>query len=595
MGLEATKPEDDASSSQSGSSTSSNVIVMGAAAYTIGQIVGDATREYLDQVARNPLPAPSPRDIESQLLTRTNNTIEQVNVQLGLKGPDRFTRLKSLSFSQIAAVMIHFHHVVRIAPSGKNTDRDYDLLAVYCDKGEDRGLYVTSEDQILAIARQYNHELSIAAGKEVLNVLRVEAPRTTRNHNRDLVPVDNGVFQYDTKQLIDFDPSMVFLSKARVPYDPTAQSPVIHNPDDGTDWEVEAWMHELSDDDEIVELLWGILGAIVRPHVRWKKSAWFYSEQGNNGKGTLCELMRNLVGAASCASIPIDDFGKEFLLEPLVRASAIIVDENDVGTFVDKAANLKAIVTNDVISINRKHKVPISVQFWGFMVQCLNELPRIKDKSESFYRRQLFVPFTKSFTGVERDYIKEDYLSRPEVLRYVLKRVLHMNYHKLSEPETTKIVLAEYKEFNDPIRSFWEEFEQEFVWDLLPFAFLYDLYKSWFGKTNPSGSPVGRNSFIADLVAIVRSSTVWYCPDKNQRIRSGNRMAKPETLIAHYGLEDWKRKHYTGKDLTLLCIPDAAQAYRGLQRFGAAGPVAAVAAGAGDTTDPASDATGIED
>ena len=152
-------------------------------------------------------------------------------------------------------------------------------------------------------------------------------------------------------------------------------------------------MADLSDDPEIVELLWQILGAIIRPHVRWNKSAWLYSETGNNGKGTLCELMRSLCGDGSYAAIPLINFSKDFALEPLTRSTAIIVDENDVGCFIDKAANLKAVITNDVIPINRKFKTPLSYQFYGFMVQCLNEFPRIKDKSDSFYRRQLFIPF----------------------------------------------------------------------------------------------------------------------------------------------------------------------------------------------------------
>ena len=53
------------------------------------------------------------------------------------------------------------------------------------------------------------------------------------------------------------------------------------------DWDVESWMDDLFDDPELVELMWKILGAIIRPNVPWDKSAWFYSESGNNGKGTL--------------------------------------------------------------------------------------------------------------------------------------------------------------------------------------------------------------------------------------------------------------------------------------------------------------------
>src|SRR5699024_7042700 len=168
-------------------------------------------------------------------------------------------------------------------------------------------------------------------------------------------------------------------------------------------------------------------------------------------------------------SIPLSDFSKDFSLEPLLSAMAIVVDENDVGTFIDKAANLKAIVTNDVIQINRKHRVPIAYQFWGLMVQCLNEFPLVKDKSESFYRRQLFVPFTKSYTGAEKKYIKDDYLQRKEVLEYALWYVINRAgaetpgcYYELSEPEATRAVLSEYKEHNDPVRAFWLEFRDLF-------------------------------------------------------------------------------------------------------------------------------------
>ena len=110
--------------------------------------------------------------------------------------------------------------------------------------------------------------------------------------------------------------------------------------------------------------------------------------------------MKNLVGRDMCASIKIADFKKEFMLEPLLHASAIVVDENDVGKYVDEAANFKAIITGDTITINRKHRIPITFQPHMLQVQCINELPQFKDKSESLYRRQLIIEFKKSFTNV---------------------------------------------------------------------------------------------------------------------------------------------------------------------------------------------------
>ena len=299
-------------------------------------------------------------------------------------------------------------------------------------------------------------------------------------------------------------------------------------------------MKELFDDPEIEQLNWEILGAIIRPNVSWNKSAWFYSNTGNNGKGTLCELMRQLSGEGSYASIPLSDFGKDFMLEPLIRATCIIVDENDVGVYIDKAAILKAIITNDIIQMNRKFKQPIAYRFRGFMVQCLNEMPRIKDKSDSFYRRQLFVPFTKCFTGKERKYIKNQYLHDEAVLEYVLYKVLNMNYYSLSEPQACKNALDEYKEFNDPIRQFYDDVITNATWDLLPFTFLYDIYKNWFKQNSPNGSLQGKNTFINDIIQTISSSDEWYCLGSKNQIRTAHYMDADEPLAETYNLTNWK-------------------------------------------------------
>ena len=343
---------------------------------------------------------------------------------------------------------------------------------------------------------------------------------------------------------------------------------------DGLTWDPESWMKELSDNPEVVNLLWEIVGAVIRPNVRWNKSAWMISDTGNNGKGTLCEMMRLLCGDGSCTSIPLADFSKDFALEPLIRSQAIIVDENDVGTYIDKAGNLKAIITNDVVTINRKFKPAISFQFKGFMVQCLNEKPRIKDKSDSFYRRQLFIPMTKCFTGVERPYIKNDYLHRKEVLEYILYRVLNMNYYTLSEPLCCKAALDDYKGYNDPVRAFWEELHDVFVWDLLPFDFLYDLYKSWFKQNVPSGTVQSKSTFIDDIINATKISNDWTCKDRSYRQRvTKTNMSKPELLIAEYGLDKWKSSRYKGSDISKLCEPDRlAEKYSGLVRTFLAGP-----------------------
>ena len=525
---------------------------------TKNQILDEVTNTYINTQLT---PGKTPEHVSIEL----ENMIEsELSLENTLRPKRSLFRIPDcLSFDQIAQLMANMYPIIRIACAGANADPAYDLLALYVPN---EGTYTTDEDELYRIAIRFNRRLSSNEFDEILRRLRILTPRKLRCQDRDIIAVNNGIFHYDTKTLEPFSPDYVFMTKCHVNYNPSAQNITIHNDDDNTDWDVESWMSELSDDSEIVELLWQILSAVIRPHVRWNKSAWLYSETGNNGKGTLCELMRSLCGDTAYAVIPIDDFGKDFALEPLTRATAIIVDENNVGAFIDKAANIKAVITNDVISINRKFKTPISYQFYGFMVQCLNEFPRIRDKSDSFYRRQLFIPFNKCFTGSERKYIKEDYLHRTEVLEYVLYKVLNTNFYKLSEPQSCRNVLAEYKEFNDPVRQFFIEFENIFVWDLLPFPFLYDLYKAWFRKNSPNGSIQGKNKFISELINVTKNNPTWYCGDKTKTIRSSGKMNVPEPLIAQYDLRDWMNPNYTGGDIKRICMPVLASAYRGLIR-----------------------------
>lgn len=529
-----------------------------------GEIIRQVTDEYL-ATTKGQDPNTPPDVVQGDIL-------EEIEKRIVAENAIRATGTKwqvptKLSPFQIARIIAVRHPVALISTAGENSDREFCLLGLYQDTGDNVGLYDTSDEVIDELAESYCFEMTEYELKEMKRVLRRKVPCKTPTMDKNLIAVNNGIFDYDTKILHPFSPEYVFTRKSRIDYKSNVPNPIIHNPKDNTDWDVESWMQDLFDDQEIVDLMWKILGAVIRPHVPWGKSVWFYSESGNNGKGTLCELMRQLCGAGSYASIPLSDMGKDFMLEPLIRAVAIIVDENDVGTYIDKAANLKAIITGDGVQINRKFKTPIAFQFHGFMVQCLNEMPRIKDKSDSFYRRQLFIPFTKCFTGAERKYIKQDYLKRKDVLEYVLWKVLNMDYYELPIPKACQMALEEYKEFNDPVREFVSEIFPDLVWNLVPFTFLYDLYVSWYTKTTGGRDVLSRKTFVKTLLLIVEDLPDWDCPDKSKTWLSAGQMDNMEPLIAEYNLKEWMNPMYlSSNDMDKKCRPLLKPKYRGIVR-----------------------------
>lgn len=531
---------------------------------TIRQVTGD----YLGTI--DPSNPPTPADIEADILDELKAAFDLENTVKG-KG-EKWKIMDKLIPVQVAIITVTLYPVILIDMTNgageRNTNANTSPLAIYQNDGEDEGIYVVDDNIFENIGNQYCYGMTEYEQREYFRHLRRLAPRKQRCDNRDLVPVNNGIFDYKSKCLMPFSPEYVFTSKARVNYNPMARNVVIHNPDDGTDWDVESWMNELSDDPEIVHLLWQIMGAIIRPNVSWDKSAWFYSESGSNGKGSLCALYRAVCGKGTCVSIPLSDFSQEFKLEPLLNASAIIVDENDVGAYIDKAANLKSVVTHDVLSINRKHKSVISVQFKGFMVQCLNSMPKVKDRSDSFYRRQLFIPFTKCFTGVERRYIKDDYIHRKDVLEYVVYKVLNMNYYELDTPQACKDALNEYKEFNDPVRQFMSEIMNQLVWDLVPFRFLYDLYRAWYAKNcGGKGEMKNKSTFKRELLNLLKEYPEWSCEDPSASHKTGQKMDDAEPLIMEYELKDWMNPMMmSSNDMNKRCHPLLKSGYQGIVR-----------------------------
>lgn len=292
---------------------------------TENEMIRSVTEEYLSGIDVEIRPALG--DVERELLQATNNAIEAYNMDPRdpnvppggklkdmypdqKKGEARLRLRKHLDPFQIALVVRELHHAVGVLWNDAGDDGNFDI-----------GVYET-----IAVLRA---------------ICEVKEPTA----DCDLVAVNNGVYDYRNKILLGFAPEFVFTSKVRVDFVDKAPNPVIHNDEDGTDWDVVSWMDELSDDKGVVRLLWQILGAVIRPRVSWNKSAWFYSTSGNNGKGTLCSLMRNLLGRGSWESISLKDFSSQFMLEPLMRISAVITDENDTGTFVDDAAAIKSIIT----------------------------------------------------------------------------------------------------------------------------------------------------------------------------------------------------------------------------------------------------------
>lgn len=483
----------------------------------------------------------------------------------------RLHQLHSLPANVAAQILLDRFQIVVIDLADNPHADETMVLALYLD---DVGIYSTSEREIFRVLSELCPELSYLGRKEVLSYLSLGAERVLRTIDPDLIPVSNGIFKHSTQELLPFSPEYVFLGKIAVAYNTNALSPTIVMPD-GEPWDFDTWIEGLSDDEGVAQLLWEVISAAIRSHVSWNVAILLTGLSGKNGKGTFVALLRNLIGQGNYAAVPIHSFSDRFKKYELIRASVNLVDENKVNTYLDDATDYKAVITGDVFCAERKGRDPVWLRWRGFMLQCLNEVSvRTRDKSRSLVRRHLMIPFNKKYGVGERKYIKEDFLAREEVLEYVLRKALAMTHSTFSVPPVCAALLQQAHGRNSSPIAFWEEFCELFIWDLLPWDFLYDLFKSWHLRNEPSGRIEGKVSFCEAIKEHLAGSTEW----EETLQRPGTRMNDPELLIDEYGLDRWTNSSYPGSDPNKKCIPSPLKAnYRGLGRIISTGTAPAAA------------------
>lgn len=360
------------------------------------------------------------------------------------KEPEKLTPIEAGSLM----LLLFDFAMVKTVQSTTDSSR---LLGVYEAHGERKGLYIMEKEYIRTIIQCLNPSF---LNKDVDNtygfikrfVSRHEVYLTREEH---LIPVGNGIYDKNKQELLPYSPEYVFLNKIPVAYRPEATNPVITG--HGYEWDVERWLDDLLGVEEKL-LIWQVIADTVQMNKNRKKSIWFYANKGNNGKEILGQLIKNLHGVGNYSSLNVAAFADRFAKANLLAVNCNIADENNVDEYIDKVDDYKASIKGDDITIDRRFQRPLTIKFHGTDIQMMNDLPKIKDKTDSFTRLLLIVPFLKCFTNNgDKSEIKEDYVGREDVLEYVLKTALELEFEEFIIPASSEELLSKLKEDDNSV------------------------------------------------------------------------------------------------------------------------------------------------
>lgn len=314
------------------------------------------------------------------------------------------------------------------------------------------GIYTGQEAYINRAIAKLEYRFDPRKYTQVHKFLKTQLPYMKKLENKNLIAVNNGVFNKVTKKLEPFNPNYFITSKLATNYNTAAINNYLNIKDNYFD--VDKWFLSIANgDEELVKVLWEIVNEATNPNHTREKMAILYGE-GNNGKGTFQTMLINLIGIENISTLTPHEFSGEFKLE-MLQGKVCNIGDDISNKYLDDMSNLMSIVTGDPVAVNRKGKSVITARFKLFNLFSANKLPKVRNKSQGTYRRLLIVPFNADFNGQVQDRrIKDEYLKNSTVLEYILYTALHLDFEKFSNPRATEKMLEEYKEDNDYIYSF---------------------------------------------------------------------------------------------------------------------------------------------
>ncbi|QRP60658.1 DNA primase family protein [Corynebacterium minutissimum] len=407
-----------------------------------------------------------------------------------------------------AHILVHACRVIRLQTPGHTETSVRVPLAYYVDDEADPayGVYQISRSGLYDRAATLIPGISDRTFSDLESYLHAIAPTKQGDDHAHLVALQNGIFNDKTKELEPFSPEYIITTKSAVALDPEAKEPELYL-DDGTRWSYEDTLLEaLGGDREQLETCYDVLRATFFPRVPYGSLVALKGNAGNNGKGTMLELIPLLHGTSNTAFLSLSEIAQPFMLAGALGVTTIIGHENSVGEYVD-VRSIKSLVTHDPITVNPKHQRPINTRIQALILQSVNDIIRTKDVSESFMRRILYINFLVSFTGREKTEIKDRLIRDPEFLAWMTKYLLldREPVRKFKETAASRATKEQQRFSTNPVYDFFHEFKEAFKEPFIVKSAAFDLYRDWYRDTNPSGAPLGRNNFYSRFEDVIRS------------------------------------------------------------------------------------------
>ncbi len=210
-----------------------------------------------------------------------------------------------------------------------------------------------------------------------------------------LLPVSNGLLDWQTGEIMDPTPRLVTTNCADVEYDPFAEEPF--------NWDM--FLDEIFDGDrEQIDLLHEVLGAIITGQHKYQKVFQLFGPT-RSGKGTIGQMLVELLGIGAVASPKIRQIASGgFGLQSLISKSVAMVTDARLDRGAQTSALTEIMLTTsggDIQTIQRKFKDDYVGYLNAQWLLMSNEPVLLTDLTGTVAKRMVLMETRKGFLGKE--------------------------------------------------------------------------------------------------------------------------------------------------------------------------------------------------
>lgn len=189
---------------------------------------------------------------------------EHTEIKINEKTGETVKKIEMPRVPTVAKVLKNYCHFTFI---GEGATTDISKLYLY---DLDLGYYVASDDLLRKLIVKFDTRLtSDRFFREIKNFIRTSTIMRRPLEDYRYIPVANGVFNLETKELEPFSPDFIIKTKIKTAYNPDSKLSTF-----GGRFDFLEWLKSIAcGDDELVKLLWQIMNEAINPNRTRKR--WF--------------------------------------------------------------------------------------------------------------------------------------------------------------------------------------------------------------------------------------------------------------------------------------------------------------------------------